>query len=179
MFSWRQWFPSPTLWPLTTKLSGQVRVSAHFKGHYKGNNCWMIQWLKKDLLGIYHTSCMVLGGGGGGIKTDTFPTFQGTYSIDWPPHVKTVWSWTDLLGLARCDGTAVSIPVTGVLRLTDIGHAAPHSRHVIVVMFLTLTVRLQETRREKQRALISHGGWHPSLIRLYFAIKTGRSKVWA
>lgn len=64
---------------------------------------------------------------------------------------------TDLLGLAWCDGSAVSIPVTGVVRLTDIDYAAPHSRDIIVVMFFTLTVRLQKTGREKQRVLVSHG----------------------
>lgn len=60
------------------------------------------------------------------------------------------WRLKDLLGLAWCDGGAVCVLVTGVMRFTDIGHTAAHSRNKIVVMFLTLTVRLQQTEKHKE-----------------------------
>ena len=59
--------------------------------------------------------------------------------------------------MTRRDGGAVRISVAGVLRLTDVGHAAPHSRDKVAVVFRTLAVSLQSMGRE-ERVLVSHLG---------------------
>lgn len=75
-----------------------------------------------------------------------FPPFQTLTALT-GHHVHHLerrwWNCKDLLGLAGCDGGAVGVPVTGVVRFAEIGHAAPHAGYKVTVMFLTLTVRLQ------------------------------------
>ena len=145
-------------------FSGQVNISGCWHGHYQGNHYWMIHWLYQDVSSPYCAPRTVLCEGGARLNKTHFLSSREVSALT-GHHLHCLerwwWNWKDLLGVTRRDGGAVRISVAGVLRLTDVGHAAPHSRDKVAVVFRTLAVSLQSMGRE-ERVLVSHLGWHAS-----------------
>ena len=119
----------------------------------------MIHQLNKDSWSTYCAFCVVLCRGRVDMRRIRHVFFlRETALIGHRCHhlERRWWNCKDLPGLTWCDGGAVCFPVTGVLRCTEVGHTASQARYKVVVMFFTLTVRLQWTGEKTKRVLVSH-----------------------